>query len=106
MAILLECLISSAFFIPINLTSICGWPKYPSPQASEETTDIKATLFPSDAVKAFNNSGFTELIFAIVALRPPILSTAATGTITIAININIPWTKSVQHTAKNPPAKV
>ena len=41
-----------------------------------------------------------------VALRPPILSTAATGTITIAININIPWTKSVQHTAKNPPAKV
>ena len=89
-AINLDFLILFASSIPINLTNICGCPKYPSPQARDDITVIIAICVPSSVINGFSIFTLTDSILAIVASTPPILTTAAQGTTTIATNIKIP----------------
>ena len=50
--------------------------------------------------------GLNTSTLEMKSLGPPIWETAMHGTATTQKNISIPWKKSVQQTAKKPPAKV
>ncbi len=53
-----------------------------------------------------NNCQLLGSICVKVAVKPPATEMIASGTKTNAINMRIPCTVSVVHTAKNPPKKV
>ena len=57
-------------------------------------------------MKGFNNCGFNSIVLLKASAKPPTFDAAKIGTKSTAKNINIPWKKSVQHTAINPPRKV
>ena len=82
---------------------MCGCPKYPSPQPNPEI--ITGMLSASGYFNKLSEICFWVIATSIVLL-PPTTKYAATGTIIIAKNINIPWKKSVQTPAKYPPKNV
>ena len=90
----------------INLASICGCPKYPSPQARFVIIDIKGTIPPPVAFVRLKKFGSIPSTPSVIVSTPPICTTAYTGTTKSAKNISIPCITSVSETAKKPPRNV
>ncbi len=68
---------------------------------------MKPVALPEVAfVKRDCRYGFISLSESTVAAKPPALQITMAGTSTMAMNMSVPWTKSVQHTAMYPPMRV
>src|SRR5699024_12433144 len=71
--------------IAIKRTIICGWPKYPSPQAAADIIAINET--PETIFKLLGSISPTA---SMDAPQPPILEIATIGIMTKAKNIKEP----------------
>ena len=98
---------------PIDLTlsaamkraRICGWPKYPSPQAAVERMPIK--VVPVQRLSyCFPVSCATAAMAACICAVPPSDRYTMTGVRISAKSISVACTVSVQLTARKPPMKV
>jgi hypothetical protein len=74
----------------MNLTRICGCPKYPIPHASRDISSIAPNIDPSGFVKGWNMDAFADEIASTVAPKPPKDIAAQMGTTIMAKNIMTP----------------
>ena len=90
----------------MNLTRICGCPKYPSPHPAQEINIIRFVRLLEDGGRREKKSAPSPANACIVGAGPPKAIAAAIGTYSTVKNIIVPCTKSVSATAPNPPKKV
>ena len=95
------------FSIDINLTIMCGIPKYPSPHARPETISFQdaSNTLATKAGYVVSAETISARFAGFAVPRSP-ETTTIIGTATRAKSIRSPWKKSVQQTALNPPRNV